>query len=183
MLIQTHHHLATLVYQHVKGKYHLELSNDKLHFGSIIPDLNWKYLHIPHFFEGGFIHYRTEVRELLEDQKYLDIKEFSKKLGIILHFTADFFCNAHNDEEYKNNILSHLNYEMKLHNCFLEHERRGFYLNKYKNSVLMFMNLRKKYLELPASLEKDVEFIYKSCLELTDFLLETVLIPAVRKAA
>lgn len=183
MLIQTHHHMAALVYQHVKEKYNLELSKEKLHLGSIIPDLNWRYLHIPHFFEGGFLNYRNEVKELLEDKKHLEIKEFSKKLGIILHFTADFFCHAHNDEEYKNNILSHINYEMKLHSCFMEYERKGFYLDKYKNSALLFMNLRKKYLELPPSLMKDVEFIYKSGIELTDFFLETLILPVIRRAA
>jgi hypothetical protein len=38
---------------------------------------------------------------------------FSEKLGIVLHYIADFFCFAH-APTFNNNIISHLLYETRL---------------------------------------------------------------------
>lgn len=176
MLIQTHLQLATTVYQHVKSKYNLELRHDMLQYGSIKPDLLWQYRDIPHYFEEGFPFFLEELQQMCNDRKYDNVKDFSMKLGEVLHFTADYFCYAHNEEYFKKALWPHFIYELKLHNSFSQYTYMGekFYLPKFKNILSLILNLRRKYLETSSGLKTDVKFIHISCLEVTNFLIKAV---------
>lgn len=182
MWIQTHHHLANLVYRHVKENYELELKLDMLQYGSIKPDLHWEYHHVSHYYEEGYSLFMDELSELVTDEKYGNVKDFSLKLGVILHFVADFFCYAHNNKVYKRNLWSHLNYELKLHHYFLQYEPDCRKVISRNNLFSLVMNLRKRYLECKPGVETDARYIWQASIEITDVLLKTVLLPAVKAA-
>lgn len=182
MLIQTHYHLANLIYEHIEKKYKLSLRQDMLQYGSIKPDIVWKYANMPHFYDEGYSFYLTEIEQLAKGHKYRNIKDFSIKLGVILHFTADFFCFAHNHEEFKYSLWCHLNYERKLHQAFLNQVQINEQLLVIKNPLSVVASYRKRYLETKPSLEKDVEFIYTTCLKISEILLEDILLPIVQVA-
>lgn len=183
MWIQTHYYLAKQIHSYIKEKYSLDLRLDLLQYGSIKPDIHWSYRDIAHYYQEGHSYWLEEVGQLLKDPKYQNIKDFSQKLGIVLHFTADFFTFAHNNEELEKNMLKHLAYELKLHQAFIHNNRDlGNQRINYGNAYSLIKNLRQNYLTGEASFEKDTRYIYTACFLLTDLMLEAVLLPAVQAA-
>ncbi|KAF0208634.1 MAG: hypothetical protein FD167_5456 [bacterium] len=183
MWIRTHYYMAKLIHNYIKEKYQLDLRLDLLQYGSVKPDLHWRYINIPHYYEEGYGYWLEEVRELLVDKKYRDIKEFSEKLGIILHFTADFFCYAHNNKEMKETMWPHLKYELQFHQIFIHYEQ--FHNTPHLkcediNSLIKI--LRQKYLFSKPNMEKDIRYIYSAALSITDLMVAAVLLPSVQAA-
>lgn len=184
MWIQTHYYMAKQIHSYIKGKYSLDLRLDLLQYGSIKPDIHWSYKDIEHYYQEGYSYWLEEVEQLVEDPKYQDIKEFSQKLGIVLHFTADFFTFAHNNEEMKKNMVKHLIYELKLHRVFINNTCRpdDFHLNYSGNAYSLIKSLRQNYIAEEPSFEKDVRYIYIACALITDLMVQAVLLPAVQAA-
>jgi hypothetical protein len=183
MWIHTHYYIAKQIHNYVKEKYQLELQLGMLQYGSVLPDLNWNMKNVSHYYDEGYSYWLEEVGQLLKNKKYREIKEFSQKLGIVLHFTADFFTFAHNDEKLKTNMLKHFNYEIKFHHDFI-HSSPDItnQKNYYGNAYSLMKQLRQKYLYLQPNIEKDIYFIYTASFLLTDLMVEAILLPAIKAA-
>ncbi len=183
MWIASHYCMARQIHNYIKEKYQLDLRLDLLQYGSVKPDLHWRYMNIPHYYEDGLVYMLEEVGQLLKDKKYRDIKEFSDKLGVILHFTADFFCYAHNQKELKETMWPHFSYELKLHQAFIQYEQ--FQNVRPLNCVdacTLIKSLRQKYLLSKPSLGNDLYFIYMASLSIANLMVEAVILPSVRVA-
>lgn len=178
MLIQTHHYLATLVYQYMEEKYDITLKHNVLHYGSIVPDLIGKYARVPHYYDLSDSFYKEELEQMLEDKKYRDNTKFSYKLGVLLHFTADFFCLAHNDKVYRESIWQHLNYEMSLHQEFLSTDKKELFKYKTESQLMSLSKRHDEYLQVEKGLATDVEYIWSASINIADFLISKIILPA-----
>lgn len=181
MWIQTHSYMASQIHKYIKEKYQLELCFDILQHSSIKPDLHWKYLNISHYYEEGYDFWLEEVEQLLKNCKYQSIDDFSDKLGVILHFTADFFCSAHNDQKLKRNMWQHLLYEIKLHLAFMKYKKfQNFCLLSSEDASSILYRLRNKYFSSNPDIENDIFYIYSASLSISDFIIKSMLIPTAK---
>lgn len=178
MLILTHYHFARIIHKHVQKKYGLDLNLEMLQYGSIQPDLFWEYVNTPHFYQHSHLVFNEELTQLMNEHKFSTVGDFSRRLGVVLHFTADYLCYAHNYDEKKLPVLTHVNYEINLHKCFNRYKGKGIHVAAYKNPDVLIKVMRSTYLEKnEPNVEKDVDFITAASLRLTDMLVEAVLLP------
>ncbi|UWG98560.1 zinc dependent phospholipase C family protein [Dehalobacter sp. DCM] len=180
MWITSHRYLAKKIYHYIRDKYGFDLRLDLLQYGSIIPDIQWRYMKNNHYYEIGYVDWLQEIGQLFKDHRYKDIGQFSQKLGIILHYTADYHTYAHINEELKKNKRKHLLYELKLHQALLQYDYRVDE-NQYRcgNVHSLMQKLGHEYSLTKPSLENDIQFIYTASIAITNLIVEAVLVPAV----
>ena len=130
MVSATHALYAKSVNEHLKLAYGINLKRYSLILGSIGPDFSSTFKkRCPHYLEDSLeeISERVEVLvESIDTKREMETMAFSRELGVILHYVADYFCRMHN------NIggvphprrRRHIHYERKLHRfikkCHLE---------------------------------------------------------------
>lgn len=120
MYIFTHRGIADAVYHAVKDNLNIRLNYKSFRYGNIKPDICKFYQDIPHYKDASldFIISEIELLYLFGMPKTNEAKkQFSEKLGTILHYIADYFCYAHNCEKYKK-LIPHLRYEFKILRIF-----------------------------------------------------------------
>lgn len=179
MLIQTHHYLATLICQYMENKYNIDLKPNILHYGSIVPDLIGKYARVPHYYDLSYdSFYQMELEQMLQDEKYCDAAKFSYKLGVLLHFTADYFCLAHNDEVYRKSMWQHFNYEMCLHHEFLTFDKNELFKYKVETVEMDLHKQHDSYLQVKPNIQNDITSIWQASVNLTDNLIKQILLPS-----
>lgn len=113
MLIPSHMMVADHVYDHIKENYGVSLAYSSLIYGSVLPDMREKA-------EGA--HYGEacldSIADLLmamENDNPFDLRLFSRRMGELLHYAADYFTAAHNKGYLRRNMRLHMIYETKLH--------------------------------------------------------------------
>ncbi len=181
MWIRTHYFMAKSIHSYIKEKYKVSLQLDQLQYGSIKPDLLPKYWEGSHYYESCSGTWLAEVAQLLGEQKKRSIRNFSDKLGVILHFTADFFCSAHNLPNLRENMWEHLLYELKLDVAFRHFESfRGIQCLNYDDPYDLLTCCRQDYLSGQPSLERDIHYIYAVSLSITDLLVTQALLPVAK---
>ena len=118
MNLQSHLLLAMAMEHHVKEKYGISLRTDAFYYGNVRPDLTPRgFKRYPHTFEDSMPMFRYQCQllriasRLMRPPMYL----LSYRLGIILHYTADFFTYAHNDRELFHKGKAHFQYENELY--------------------------------------------------------------------
>lgn len=122
MLPQSHIIIATHIHRNVKEKFNIELDKTSLIYGSIKPDIPFHSSGLPHFKPDSFNVICNQIHQLAQsnliyNKEFIEI--FSKQIGIITHYIADYFCVPHNDrKKYKDHFISHLQYENNLHKLY-----------------------------------------------------------------
>lgn len=184
MWIRTHYFMARSIHEYIKEKYNVTLQLDRLQYGSVKPDLQRRYREKPHYYECCYSYWLDEVTQLLSDHKKRSVRNFSDKLGVILHFTADFFCSAHNLQGLKENLWDHMRYEMKLDQAFRQFEPfRRIQRLSCDDPYDVIERYRQSYLASPPSLERDIHYIYAASMSISDLLTAQVLLPTVKPLA
>jgi hypothetical protein len=120
MFIGTHYRIGGLVYNTVISKHIPFSPADRIVFqiGNILPDISNKLSKLEHSRTGSSIPYRRYSRKSQDGM--LSSNERLLSIGVIGHYTADYFCSYHAKEPYKNHSLPrHLFYELRLHLVFL----------------------------------------------------------------
>lgn len=116
MLSATHKIIAHKAYEAIKSQLGIKIDYKSLIQGSVAPDYSLSMMFRPHSKDEsiGLVHNNMDwlFHKSFSHQRK-DIREFSFKLGVIIHFVSDYFCIAHNDEFY-NNMYHHYKYEKKL---------------------------------------------------------------------
>jgi hypothetical protein len=142
------------------------------------PDLPLNKIRLPHYKTDSFqdickmINILSIADHSLGDKKKLFI--FSLNLGIILHYIADFFCEAHNFQPY-NHLSKHLNYERILSRRFeniktsdLKNMVKRFknpYIAAPKTTLGQYINDRHfEYLNTERSYDTDLQYSLIMCI-------------------
>ncbi len=109
------------VEEHLRLAYGVKLKRYSLLFGALKPDFSTVFKKkYPHYMKDSLdeISGRVElITDALVTKRELETIAFSRELGVILHYIADYFCRVHNDI---NGVphprrRKHIRYEKKLH--------------------------------------------------------------------
>lgn len=104
-----HGRIAYVLAKDIENKYGISINKRSFILGSMLPDIN------------PILRFKSHNKNRIQDEVYdwlLELfkhkgamdERFYKKLGIILHFIADFFCTPHNSK-FKGNLIEHEIYE------------------------------------------------------------------------
>jgi len=128
----------------------MDFKLDRLAFayGNIKPDITNKDINRSHTLAKSLDIVNKYSEELMSQN--ISIKEFSMRLGVICHFSCDYFCLYHSEGNEKKSLYKHLFYELTLHVKLLTLFFSGkIKLNEYEmneNSVeAIVLRLQKKY--------------------------------------
>jgi len=127
MNIQSHLLVAMAMEKHIKEKYDLILRPDMFYYGNIRPDLTPRgEKKAPHTFQDSLCVFMRHCSYLMDRSRLVrpPLYVFSYRLGIILHYTADFFTYAHHDPALFRQGKEHFRYENALLNTILSTPRR-----------------------------------------------------------
>lgn len=117
----THIEYARQIEEHIFLKYGVKLKHFSLIYGSIKPDASILYGgKTPHYFNMSLDMLCESTNILIsstESLRQLETRAFSRELGVIMHYIADYFCRVHNDingVKHSENFR-HVMYEQKFH--------------------------------------------------------------------
>ncbi|MFT8316590.1 MAG: zinc dependent phospholipase C family protein [Clostridium sp.] len=113
MIINTHILFSKIVYKHCLKELNFKLNKNIFMYGNIKPDISPDTFKSSHTLKDSIGIVSEHFNELSNNK--LDIKQFSMLLGMICHYTADYFCIYHTEEYSKKSIFKHIAYEIALH--------------------------------------------------------------------
>lgn len=172
MLIQSHLLLARNLLRKT-CHYTTNLNKSAFYWGNIRPDI-----HSP--FNRG--QHKYEISMDMIEEKWQQLENtgnkclYSYRLGVILHYIADFFCHAHNDTYYDTNLRAHFDYEQALHKTLLALGEDFSFLGGDLEDIRAYIDEhRASYLQGGASPERDCAFISQCAWTMTQWALVPVL--------
>jgi hypothetical protein len=108
--------IGKLLYTYLNREYGIRLDRKYFVRGNYSPDFSVGLLLRPHYmkYKLGFVEREIEALSDLRLDSAEIGREPSKRLGILCHYLADFFCLAHS-EGFDRNMIVHVAYERRLH--------------------------------------------------------------------
>lgn len=115
----SHLRIGKILLSHIKDKYGVELRRSSFLYGSILPDIKKTFKKMPHKRDYWNIYLKSEMHKLTryKQQDRSFGRTYSRRLGVICHFYADFLCYPHT-KEFDGSTYQHMKYEWEL-NRFL----------------------------------------------------------------
>ena len=171
---RTHTLLAKKIYDFFE-KRNVNLSKFWLTIGSVKPDFTND--DINHYKDESITLFYEKFSELKNIDPEKNMQKFSLKLGEIFHYTADFFCHAHNNQKMEDNYLYHFKYEWQLNNFAYKSKNKIFNLNQldpyiYQLTLKELMNYKhEEYLNKKTSFKNDLFYSFQFSVFLTNKLL------------
>lgn len=162
MILNTHLLFSRIILKSCLRKTKLKLDKMNFMYGNIKPDIFSEDPNDSHSLEDNEGTVRRYINKL--KNRKLTKEEFSLTLGMLCHYTCDFFCIYHRKEFKNESMLSHIIYEIKLHLKLLMLLFTGKLkilrdLNMHKkDSMSMILEMRKKYQAEKESIMKDITF-------------------------
>ncbi len=118
---ETHKIIASALHGEMQEKYDIELNEESLQWGSVVPDLFPKYKLQRHYIDDSLHFIANEITTLIFVNRFMNLNDkknsitkklFSRKLGIISHYLSDFCCLAHaNNWSFNGSFVKHVQYE------------------------------------------------------------------------
>ncbi len=112
---RTHIQLGRIVFRFVESKLGIPLKKSSFLFGNILPDVYLSFLTRPHTIGHTLDLVDSKIEKLMAqtyDNAYIG-RRFSRRLGVICHYYADYFCYPHSPA-YTGDIKDHVVYEKTL---------------------------------------------------------------------
>ncbi|WP_243122443.1 zinc dependent phospholipase C family protein [Clostridium sp. KNHs216] len=104
--------IGTIVYEYLNEKYGIVLNKSRFLTGNTCPDHGISFLR-PHKMRYCNKMVRRKTEKLCRNDYQIISAKASKKLGILCHYYADFFCCAHSSQ-FSGSIRQHVRYENEL---------------------------------------------------------------------
>lgn len=150
--------------------------------GSVLPDCRPSFVTRKHEFAQNFEMVASDIRRLsgTEGAVLMDSGRFWRKLGEVLHYIADYFTFPHNPV-FHGSLWEHGQYEQKLKIRLKERLRNGaasdFHMEKRHfadvQALIRFVGEEhSRYLKSRHSLECDIHYIVRVCLEVCCGILQ-----------
>ena len=167
--------MGRFLYQYAERHYKIRLEPRSYILGNILPDYSPSFLIRPHFLKNNAAHVQNIIRLLLSrhPSAYND-KKYSRLLGVLCHFYADFFCHVHR-EDFTGSLSEHFAYEKKLNRYFMENLNRFGSLHFITQPVPVtraediyrrFETLHSGYLLSHSSFGNDLMYAMIACIDL-----------------
>ncbi|RKD28773.1 zinc dependent phospholipase C family protein [Thermohalobacter berrensis] len=166
MLINTHKLISSFIYDFIRVETNIEIDKNYFKYGNMKPDFTYGLFNRSHTLKDSFGFVIEKANNLISS-KDITTKQFSSELGVICHFTSDFFCTPHyyKDGEYSK-LLDHINYEYNLHNKLKEVDKK-FFLDFYKKRINniktnsigeIILLLNENYSRIRPNMDNDIYF-------------------------
>lgn len=164
--------------RYVRRHYKIKLDEKSFILGNVLPDYYPTFLTRPHFLKNNEAHVQNLMALLMEQNPTKDNgKRYSRLLGILCHFFADFFCYAHS-ADFSKSLQAHMQYEKRLHRhfqtnlksvCAVRFIAQPLDLQGADDLYLRFSQLHAGYLLSHASLGNDLMYTILACIDLIVF--------------
>jgi len=161
VIVDTHLLISNILYKYLSNSMGFKVDRLAFAYGNIKPDFNDKEIKCPHTLEESINSVNKYAEKLM--RKNISIQEFSMSLGVICHFTCDYFCIYHREGNDKKGIFEHLFYEICLHIRLLKLLLKGN-LNSNNDEILedtveaIVVKLGEKYNLEPKGLNRDINY-------------------------
>ena len=175
MNTSSHVLMGKFLYRYVEEHDGIRLDRRSFLLGNILPDYCPSFLIRPHFLKNHAAHVQKMIRFLLSQPvPAFDDKKYSRLLGVLCHFYADFFCCAHR-ESFAGGLPEHIAYETKLHRYFtenLEQLESIRFITQFRSAeqagglYRQFEALHSSYLLSHSSFGNDLLFAMTACIDL-----------------
>ncbi len=112
---RTHIRLGRILYGFAESELGVQLNKGSFLFGNILPDLYLSFVTKPHTVSHTIELVSQKIKKLIDTKKdnaYCG-RSFSRRLGVICHYYADFFCYPHSGF-YTGDLKDHVVYEKSL---------------------------------------------------------------------
>ncbi len=111
----SHRLIGKILLKHLQEQYDIELDRRSFLYGNMVPDFTRTYKSRPHRRQFWERYLKSEIRELTRHKQSSRRfgSAYSRRLGIICHFYADFFCFAHTSG-FDGSSVIHFKYEWAL---------------------------------------------------------------------
>lgn len=128
---ETHKIIARFLHENLQEKYDIELNEDRLQWGSVVPDIFPKYRLQSHYIQDSLHFISNEIVTLIFVSRFMNLSDhkdsiamklFSRKVGIISHYLSDFCCMAHaKNWSFNGSLVKHVQYEKAVNEAAKEH--------------------------------------------------------------
>ena len=178
--------LGNFLCERLKYEYGIHLNKENFLLGNILPDISAKFLIKPHILKNYHMQIKRLIQNMLDEEQtsVFSGKRFSRNLGIICHYYADFFCYPHNSK-YTGDIASHFKYERDLFlflaGGFLKNDEASdvHYPTQEATAEIIFerfKSLHDTYIENMPSFYNDISYSLTACTEALILIISTALI-------
>ena len=112
--------IGNFLYEFLKEDYGICLEEASFLWGNVLPDYSPLAVVHPHFSRFSLRYIQRETEALAHDLLPSAVvgRDYSKRLGILCHYYADFFCYAHS-RRFRQMVVNHLKYEELLYQFLL----------------------------------------------------------------
>ena len=175
MITNTHLLFSRLIFKHCLNEFDFKLCKGIFMYGNIKPDIFSGQTNNSHSLEDSSYIVQKYIDKLTSDK--LTIQQFSLTLGMLCHYTCDFFCIYHSEEFKNKNIFKHLIYEIRLHFKFMTLLITGeFKLIKnidlpQREILSMILEMQKRYLKEEESGIKDLTYAISTAILISESVL------------
>jgi len=161
VIVDTHLLISNIIYKYLSNNVNFKLNRVAFAYGNIKPDFIDSDIKCQHTLEESLCSVNKYSEKLMRDD--ISVKEFSISLGVICHFTSDYFCLYHRKGYSEKGIFEHIYYELILHMKLLILILRGkLNLNNYdvlENSVeAILLSLQEKYNSEVKGFNRDINY-------------------------
>lgn len=170
----SHYMIGSYLNKYIKREYGVRLCVGRFLYWNIMADFRKPFNLLSHKTDGWKSHLKSEIEALTGQNQTQTCfsPDYSKRLGVICHFYADFFCYPH-AEVYQGTFWQHIKYEWALYR-FMQKSfstLSGIDGDLTHNTCwdirkinAIFETQQKVYLSAPPSFENDVVFTLHACL-------------------
>lgn len=175
----SHIMIGSLLHKYIKDLNGVELHWASFIYGNLLPDFKPSYKMLPHEPESWERYIKSEINKLSSHrQRHPDFgPNYSRRLGIICHFYADFLCHPHTDA-FEGGTYQHMKYEWEL----FRYKRKNLDALKQplgscmaegfagKKIYARFEALYEDYLQLEPCYENDAVYTLRACADLVSLI-------------
>lgn len=175
--------------------YDFKLDKDKLLWGSIAPDYLPQYRLIRHYKDESINYVSKQIMKIIFASRLIDlsnldpvaVKIFSKKIGIISHYLADYVCLPHAKRwTFNGTMRKHIRYESSLEDFAKDHnfsknvitvddmDIRDYQILSLKNKIKNYIEEIIEEYSQKTSFKNDLDFSLSLNLKITCFILDTI---------
>lgn len=168
----SHMMMGRLLYRYIKQHYKISLDEKSFLRGNLLPDYLPTVLTRPHDLQNSTEFVQSLIRELAGLPYWQRHgRSYSRRLGMLCHFYADFFCYAHRGRVMEN-LREHVRYEVRLQNYFYAQLEQLKSLRLIGRPVgdasaddifRSFEQRHDRYLQTRPSFETDLVYAFAAC--------------------
>lgn len=166
--------VASFLHRYIREHHGIELCPGNFTYGNLLPDFRPAYKKVPHEREYWARYLKNEITRLSDFKQESPCfgVNYSRRLGILCHFYADFFCFAHTPD-FEGGSYAHVRYELALHRHIrdimpaLDGVDFGGSTDKRDAGAIQggFTALQELYLKREPSFDNDIAFTLRACVE------------------